>query len=153
MLSVRAATALQDGTIPKLHLTTDLLAMLIPGLPKAYPHQFIRITGEALTQPIVAFDAQGFTLTVRARGGGSAHSTPRAPRLPFLPLVAGAPWPRAGASRRRRLLIAACVHGAPPMSVPPYCRRRTARPSTWPTRQRATPRSSQWPPTSLCRAR
>eukprot|EP00798_Chlamydomonas_sp_ICE-L_P027422 gene27421-4717_t len=30
-----------DGTIDKLHLTTDLLAQLIPQLPKQYPHQML----------------------------------------------------------------------------------------------------------------
>ncbi|KAJ9506385.1 hypothetical protein QJQ45_019471 [Haematococcus lacustris] len=48
---------LVDGTIPKLHLTTDLLAMLIPGLPKAYPHQLISIAVEARSAPQVAFNA------------------------------------------------------------------------------------------------
>ncbi len=43
----------EDGSIPKLHLTTDLMASLIPQLPKTYPHQSIRIDGEALSEPKV----------------------------------------------------------------------------------------------------
>lgn len=50
-----------DGAIPKLHLTTDLLAMLIPGLPKAYPHQLLRIYVEAMALPHVTFSAASGT--------------------------------------------------------------------------------------------
>ncbi len=39
--------------MPNLHLTTDLLAMLVPGLPKAYPRQLLRIDVEALAEPQV----------------------------------------------------------------------------------------------------
>jgi len=46
-----------DGTIPKLHLTTDLLVMLIPQLPKLYPHQPLRIDVEARSAPVVTFNA------------------------------------------------------------------------------------------------
>jgi hypothetical protein len=57
---------LQDGTIPKLHITTDLLAMLIPGLPKAYPKQFVRIETAATSMPSVSFTVNGTLLKVRA---------------------------------------------------------------------------------------
>lgn len=52
---------LQDGTIPKLHLTTDLLAMLIPGLPKAYPHQFLKIDAQATGMPKISFSSDKST--------------------------------------------------------------------------------------------
>jgi len=52
---------LEDGVIPNLHLTTDLLAMLVPGLPKAYPHQLVKIEGEATLQPSVSFSAENGT--------------------------------------------------------------------------------------------
>lgn len=53
------------GSIPNLHITTDLLAMLIPELPKKYPHQFLKIDVEALTNPRVSFSAvNGSSVTV-----------------------------------------------------------------------------------------
>lgn len=52
---------LVDGSIPKLHLTTDLLVMLIPGLPKAYPHQSLKISITTLSAPRVMFTATGGT--------------------------------------------------------------------------------------------
>jgi hypothetical protein len=60
------AISIQDGTVPRLHLTTDLLAMLIPGLPKAYPHQLLRIDVEAIgAPPKVEFkEGDGTTVTV-----------------------------------------------------------------------------------------
>jgi len=59
---------LQDGTIAKLHLSTDLLAMLIPQLPKTYPHQSVRILTEATTMPLISFSsAQGTTLQASYR--------------------------------------------------------------------------------------
>jgi hypothetical protein len=60
------AISIHDGTVPRLHLTTDLLAMLIPGLPKAYPHQLLRIDVEAIgAPPKVEFkEGDGTTVTV-----------------------------------------------------------------------------------------
>lgn len=49
--------SLVEGSIPSLHLTTDLLAMLIPQLPKQYPHQHLRIDIAALSAPRVTFSA------------------------------------------------------------------------------------------------
>jgi len=47
----------QDGTVPKLHLTTDLLAMLIPELPKKFPHQQLRIEVAATKEPLINFSS------------------------------------------------------------------------------------------------
>jgi hypothetical protein len=65
--------SIQDGTVPRLHLTTDLLAMLIPGLPKAYPHQLLRIDVEAIgAPPKVEFkEGDGTTVTVGTMTGVS----------------------------------------------------------------------------------
>lgn len=58
-----------DGTIPKLHLTTDLMAMLIPQLPKTYPHQLMRIDAEALCAPTVRSPRRCRSACVRSGGG------------------------------------------------------------------------------------
>jgi hypothetical protein len=72
--------SIQDGTVPRLHLTTDLLAMLIPGLPKAYPHQLLRIDVEAVgAPPKVEFkEGDGTTVTVGVANGCSwlSHALP-----------------------------------------------------------------------------
>ncbi|KAF5840860.1 bactericidal permeability-increasing protein [Dunaliella salina] len=47
----------KDGTVPKLHLTTDLLAMLIPELPKKFPHQSLRIEVAATKEPLINFSS------------------------------------------------------------------------------------------------
>ena len=49
-------TTLVEGTIDGLHLTTDLLAQLIPQLPKTYPKQLIMVEMEALASPRFSFD-------------------------------------------------------------------------------------------------
>lgn len=59
-----------DGTVPKLHLTTDLLAMLIPQLPKTYPHQKLRIDMAAVDVPQVSFSVNGSTIKVRTAAKG-----------------------------------------------------------------------------------
>eukprot|EP00197_Chlamydomonas_leiostraca_P014615 CAMPEP_0202865826 /NCGR_PEP_ID=MMETSP1391-20130828/6456_1 /ASSEMBLY_ACC=CAM_ASM_000867 /TAXON_ID=1034604 /ORGANISM="Chlamydomonas leiostraca, Strain SAG 11-49" /LENGTH=620 /DNA_ID=CAMNT_0049545707 /DNA_START=18 /DNA_END=1880 /DNA_ORIENTATION=+ len=46
-----------EGTVPNLHITTDLMAMLIPELPKTYPKQYMRIDVAALAAPQVSFSA------------------------------------------------------------------------------------------------
>lgn len=56
-----------DGTIPKLHLTTNLLVMLLPMLPKTYPHQLIKIDAEALSAPKVSFTSEGGSVDVAYR--------------------------------------------------------------------------------------
>lgn len=49
--------SIMEGTIPNLHITTDLLAMLIPELPRKYPKQYMRIDVTALAAPLVTFSA------------------------------------------------------------------------------------------------
>ncbi|KAG1657466.1 hypothetical protein FOA52_003002 [Chlamydomonas sp. UWO 241] len=50
-------TSIVDGTVEKLHLTTDLFISLVPELPRKYPHMSMRIDVEALDAPTVSFSA------------------------------------------------------------------------------------------------
>ena len=52
------AANITNGSIPNLHLTTDLLAMLIPDLPKTYPRQYLMLDVQATSIPKLAFDGR-----------------------------------------------------------------------------------------------
>lgn len=52
-ISGKLKYALVEGSIKDLHVTSDLLAQLIPELPKQYPGQFLRVEVETLDVPKV----------------------------------------------------------------------------------------------------
>ncbi|EFJ52757.1 BPI/LBP/CETP N-terminal domain protein [Volvox carteri f. nagariensis] len=64
--SGKLALSVRDGTIPGLIITTDVLSLLVPELPKKYPHQRMIINVEALDVPSVSFGADNTGATLSA---------------------------------------------------------------------------------------